>query len=84
MARDTAMNVSLMWQGQKVDLRLPRLMSETDLKALLHEHSLILGLHLPASFELLVADKTLELDRERRWDRYAIGDGDQIEIRETV
>jgi len=80
VAKDVSVNIGLHIGRQVIDLRIPRLVKKWHLKRVITEALLIMGVKIPADFELRIRGKSLEVNDSAFYYEYALGDGDQIEI----
>ncbi|OJG96361.1 hypothetical protein RV18_GL002844 [Enterococcus termitis] len=69
---------------QIIDLQIPIKVSGNRLKELLRESLELLNISLPETFELEIINKSIKLNGEVLLANYALGDGDQLAVRETM
>lgn len=84
MRKDTSIGIGLHVGNQVIDLQIPIRVSGNRLKELLRESLELLHISLPSSFELEILNKAVKLNEEVLLANYALGDGDQLAVKETV
>ncbi|OTN88660.1 hypothetical protein A5819_001141 [Enterococcus sp. 7E2_DIV0204] len=84
MRKDTSIGIGLHVGKQIIDLQIPIKVSANRLKELLRESLELLNISLPETFELEIINKSIKLDEEVLLANYALGDGDQLVVREAM
>ncbi|MFD1901165.1 type VII secretion protein, YukD family [Enterococcus termitis] len=84
MRKDTSIGIGLHVGKQIIDLQIPIKVSGNRLKELLRESLELLNISLPETFELEIINKSIKLNGEVLLANYALGDGDQLAVRETM
>ena len=84
MRKDTSIAIGLHVGQQIIDLQIPIKVSGNRLKELLRDALELLSISLPETFELEIINKSIKLNGEILLANYALGDGDQIVVRETM
>ncbi|MEI5993953.1 type VII secretion protein, YukD family [Candidatus Enterococcus mansonii] len=84
MRKDTSIGIGLHVGKQVIDLQVPIKVSANRLKELLRESLELLNITLPDTFELEIINKSIKLNGEVLLANYALGDGDQIAVKETM
>ncbi|EOH97200.1 hypothetical protein UAW_01682 [Enterococcus haemoperoxidus ATCC BAA-382] len=84
MRKDTSIGIGLHVGKQIIDLQIPIKVSGNRLKELLRESLELLNISLPESFELEILNKAIKLNGEVLLANYALGDGDQLIVKETM
>lgn len=84
MRKDTAISIGLHVEQQIIDLQIPIKVSANRLKELLRESLELLNIMLPEEFELEILNKSLKLNGDILLANYALGDGDQLVINDTI
>ncbi|WP_206911863.1 hypothetical protein IGL98_000208 [Enterococcus sp. DIV0840] len=84
MRKDTSIGIGLHVGKQIIDLQIPIKVSGNRLKELLRESLELLNISLPETFELEIINKSIKLNGEVLLANYALGDGDQLVVREMM
>ncbi|MCO6018446.1 type VII secretion protein, YukD family [Carnobacterium divergens] len=84
MRKDTSISIGLHVGKQIIDLQIPIKVSVNRLKELLKESLELANIFLPDSFELEILNKSIQLKEEVLLANYALGDGDQLLVKETM
>ncbi|MDT1939885.1 MULTISPECIES: type VII secretion protein, YukD family [Carnobacterium] len=84
MRKDTSISIGLHVGKQIIDLQIPIKVSVNRLKELLKESLELANIFLPDSFELEIINKSIQLKEEVLLANYALGDGDQLLVKETM
>ncbi|MDT1957734.1 type VII secretion protein, YukD family [Carnobacterium divergens] len=84
MRKDTSISIGLHVGKQIIDLQIPIKVSVNRLKELLKESLELANIFLPDSFELEIINKSIQLKEEVILANYALGDGDQLLVKETM
>jgi uncharacterized ubiquitin-like protein YukD len=80
LADQTAINIGLHINDQVIDLRIPRLVNEQQLKKVLTSSLETLSIHLPREWELKLLNKNIEINKLLPLSEYPLSDGDQLWI----
>ncbi|WP_413488481.1 type VII secretion protein, YukD family [Carnobacterium divergens] len=84
MRKDTSISIGLHVGKQIIDLQIPIKVSVNRLKELLKESLELANIFLPDTFELEILNKSIQLKEEVILANYALGDGDQLLVKETM
>lgn len=84
MRKDTSIDIGLHVDKQIIDLQIPIKVSGNRLKELLRESLKLLNISLPETFELEILNKAIKLNGEVLLVSYALGNGDQLIVKETM
>lgn len=84
MRKDTSISIGLHVGKQIIDLQIPIKVSVNRLKELLKESLELANIFLPDTFELEILNKSIQLKEEVLLANYALGDGDQLLVKETM
>ncbi|MBF8807769.1 MAG: type VII secretion protein, YukD family [Enterococcus lacertideformus] len=84
MRKDTSIGIGLHVEKQIIDLQIPIKVSGNRLKELLRESLELLNISLPETFELEILNKAIKLQGEVILANYALGNGDQLIVKETM
>lgn len=84
MRKDTSIGIGLHVGKQIIDLQIPIKVSGNRLKELLRESLELVNISLPETFELEIINKSIKLNGEVLLANYALGDGDQLVVREAM
>lgn len=84
MRKDTSISIGLHVGKQIIDLQIPIKVSVNRLKELLKESLELANIFLPDAFELEILNKSIQLKEEVLLANYALGDGDQLLVKETM
>lgn len=84
MEKGTSIGIGLHVGEQLIDLQIPIRVSGNRLKELLRESLGLLNISLPETFELEIINKPIQLNGEVVLANYALGDGDQLLVREIM
>lgn len=84
MEKSTSIGVGLHVGERIVDLQIPIRVSGNRLKELLRESLELLNISLPETFELEIVNKPIQINGEVLLANYALGDGDQLLVREIM
>ena len=76
----STINVNVDFEGNRVDLRIPRLLRPDKLKEVLAKSLLAIGITPPQAFELEVVNKSLGSNQIATLSDYAVSDSDQIKV----
>jgi len=76
-------NVGLQVSEKSVDLRIPRMLKLNQLKQVIHEALVMLRMNVSPEFDLMINGKAVALASNKTLTDYAVGDGDQILVKEV-